>query len=91
MEATPSLACANKCVFCWRHHTNPVGKSWQWKMDDPLEIVNAAIDQHTKMIKQMKGVPGGFNGSGALQMCLSAHDGAKMHLLRNLSNYMYKY
>ncbi|KAF2309975.1 hypothetical protein GH714_006026 [Hevea brasiliensis] len=58
MEATPSLACANKCVFCWRHHTNPVGKNWQWKMDDPLEIVNSAIDQHTKMIKQMKGVPG---------------------------------
>jgi tRNA wybutosine-synthesizing protein 1 len=21
MEMTPSLACANKCVFCWRHHT----------------------------------------------------------------------
>ncbi|KAL8261200.1 hypothetical protein R6Q59_025249 [Mikania micrantha] len=58
MEATPSLACANKCVFCWRHHTNPVGKSWQWKMDDPLMIVNSAIEQHTKMIKQMKGVPG---------------------------------
>lgn len=58
MEATPSLACANKCVFCWRHHTNPVGKSWRWKMDDPLEIVNGAIEQHTKMIKQMKGVPG---------------------------------
>ncbi|XP_027149565.1 S-adenosyl-L-methionine-dependent tRNA 4-demethylwyosine synthase [Coffea eugenioides] len=58
MEATPSLACANKCVFCWRHHTNPVGKSWQWKMDDPLEIVNTAIELHTKMIRQMKGVPG---------------------------------
>ncbi|RCV40654.1 hypothetical protein SETIT_9G072500v2 [Setaria italica] len=58
MEATPSLACANKCVFCWRHHTNPVGKSWKWKMDNPLDIANAAIDQHTKMIKQMKGVPG---------------------------------
>ncbi|KAI0497629.1 hypothetical protein KFK09_020861 [Dendrobium nobile] len=58
MEATPSLACANKCVFCWRHHTNPVGKEWRWKMDDPLVIVDAAIDQHTKMIKQMKGVPG---------------------------------
>jgi hypothetical protein len=27
-------------------------------MDDPLVIVNAAIDQHTKMVKQMKGVPG---------------------------------
>ena len=58
MEATPSLACANKCVFCWRHHTNPVGKSWRWKMDDPIEIVNSAIDLHTKMIRQMKGVPG---------------------------------
>ncbi|KAL2652689.1 hypothetical protein R1flu_020817 [Riccia fluitans] len=58
METTPSLACANKCVFCWRHHTNPVGKSWRWKMDDPVEIVNAALDQHTSMIKQMKGVPG---------------------------------
>ncbi|XP_052202195.1 S-adenosyl-L-methionine-dependent tRNA 4-demethylwyosine synthase isoform X2 [Diospyros lotus] len=58
MEATPSLACANKCVFCWRHHTNPVGKSWQWKMDNPLDIVNSAIDLHTKMIKQMRGVPG---------------------------------
>ncbi|EYU45151.1 hypothetical protein ABFS82_03G058300 [Erythranthe guttata] len=58
MEATPSLACANKCVFCWRHHTNPVGKNWQWKMDDPLVIVDTAIDLHTKMIKQMKGVPG---------------------------------
>ncbi|CAN1835769.1 S-adenosyl-L-methionine-dependent tRNA 4-demethylwyosine synthase [Linum perenne] len=58
MEATPSLACANKCVFCWRHHTNPVGKSWQWKMDDPLEILNSALDQHKQMIKQMKGVPG---------------------------------
>ncbi|XP_022869688.1 S-adenosyl-L-methionine-dependent tRNA 4-demethylwyosine synthase [Olea europaea var. sylvestris] len=58
MEATPSLACANKCVFCWRHHTNPVGKSWRWKMDDPIVIVDTAIDLHTKMIKQMKGVPG---------------------------------
>ncbi|CAN4122839.1 unnamed protein product [Withania somnifera] len=58
MEATPSLACANKCVFCWRHHTNPVGKSWTWKMDDAIEIVDTAIDLHTKMIKQMKGVPG---------------------------------
>lgn len=58
METTPSLACANKCVFCWRHHTNPVGKSWRWQMDDPFDIVNGALEQHTKMIKQMKGVPG---------------------------------
>lgn len=31
MEMTPSLACANKCVFCWRHHKNPVGTEWKWK------------------------------------------------------------
>ncbi|KAL0314702.1 UNVERIFIED_CONTAM: S-adenosyl-L-methionine-dependent tRNA 4-demethylwyosine synthase [Sesamum angustifolium] len=41
-----------------RHHTNPVGKSWKWKMDDPLVIVDTAIELHTKMIRQMKGVPG---------------------------------
>jgi len=58
METTPSLACANKCTFCWRHHTNPVGKSWRWQMDDPLELVEAAVSEHRKMVKQMKGVPG---------------------------------
>ncbi|CAI7774193.1 unnamed protein product [Closterium sp. NIES-53] len=58
MEATPSLACANKCVFCWRHHTNPVGKSWRWKVDEPEDIVEGALAGHVQMIKQMKGVPG---------------------------------
>ncbi|DBA96026.1 hypothetical protein WJX77_003968 [Trebouxia sp. C0004] len=58
METTPSLACANKCVFCWRHHTNPVGRDWRWKMDDPLTIVHGAIDNHVKMINEYKGVPG---------------------------------
>lgn len=57
MEATPSLGCANKCVFCLRHHTNPEGKSWWWKMDDPIVIVDTAIDLHMKMIEQMKGLP----------------------------------
>eukprot|EP00240_Pyramimonas_obovata_P002898 CAMPEP_0118947912 /NCGR_PEP_ID=MMETSP1169-20130426/46871_1 /TAXON_ID=36882 /ORGANISM="Pyramimonas obovata, Strain CCMP722" /LENGTH=659 /DNA_ID=CAMNT_0006894221 /DNA_START=62 /DNA_END=2041 /DNA_ORIENTATION=- len=58
MEATPSLACANKCVFCWRHHTNPVGKEWKWDMDPPLMIVEQAVESHRGMMKQMKGVPG---------------------------------
>ena len=43
MEATPSLACANKCVFCWRHHSNPVGKEWKWQMEGPAEIVEGAL------------------------------------------------
>jgi len=58
METTPSLACANKCVFCWRHHSNPVGTSWRWKMDDPLLIIDGAMQNHYDMIKQFKGVPG---------------------------------
>jgi len=58
MEATPSLACANKCVFCWRHHKNPVGREWRWKTDDPNEIVDLAVKEHISMIKETKGIPG---------------------------------
>lgn len=58
METTPSLACANKCVFCWRHHSNPVGTEWRWKMDPAEFILEGALEQHAKMINQFKGVPG---------------------------------
>ena len=58
MEATPSLACANKCVFCWRHHKNPVGKEWRWKTDDPYYIVDEAVQTHIHMIKETRGIPG---------------------------------
>eukprot|EP00602_Paraphysomonas_sp_CaronLab_P003725 CAMPEP_0185034264 /NCGR_PEP_ID=MMETSP1103-20130426/23970_1 /TAXON_ID=36769 /ORGANISM="Paraphysomonas bandaiensis, Strain Caron Lab Isolate" /LENGTH=671 /DNA_ID=CAMNT_0027570847 /DNA_START=237 /DNA_END=2252 /DNA_ORIENTATION=- len=58
MEATPSLACANKCVFCWRHHKNPVGTEWRWKTDSPDMIVSQAISEHQAMVNQMRGVPG---------------------------------
>ncbi|XP_041919060.1 S-adenosyl-L-methionine-dependent tRNA 4-demethylwyosine synthase TYW1 isoform X1 [Alosa sapidissima] len=58
MEATPSLACANKCVFCWRHHTNPVGTEWRWKMDPAEKILLEAVENHQSMIKQFRGVPG---------------------------------
>eukprot|EP01117_Protostelium_nocturnum_P011296 TRINITY_DN409_c0_g2_i1.p1 TRINITY_DN409_c0_g2~~TRINITY_DN409_c0_g2_i1.p1 ORF type:complete len:396 (-),score=71.70 TRINITY_DN409_c0_g2_i1:48-1100(-) len=58
MEMTPSLACANKCVFCWRHHKNPVGKEWRWIVDQPEMLVEEAIKNHLGMIKQFRGVPG---------------------------------
>ena len=58
METTPSLACANKCVFCWRHHTNPVGTEWRWKMNEPEEIIKGAMESHHKMIKELRGLPG---------------------------------
>lgn len=58
METTPSLACANKCVFCWRHHSNPVGTEWKWNMDEPEVILQQAMQNHYKMINEFKGVPG---------------------------------
>ena len=58
METTPSLSCSNKCVFCWRHGTNPVSTTWRWTVDDPAMIFEGAKEEHYKMIKTMRGVPG---------------------------------
>lgn len=58
MEATPSLSCSNKCVFCWRHGTNPVGTTWRWITDAPEVIFDGITTAHYKKIKMMKGVPG---------------------------------
>ncbi|CEP62459.1 putative tRNA 4-demethylwyosine synthase LALA0_S05e06128g [Lachancea lanzarotensis] len=58
MELTPSLACSSKCVFCWRHGTNPVSKNWRWEVDDPEYILEDALKGHYSKIKQMRGVPG---------------------------------
>jgi tRNA wybutosine-synthesizing protein 1 len=58
MEMTPNLACANKCVFCWRHHTNPVGRDFTWKVDSPEFLVESALAEHRAMLRPLKGVPG---------------------------------
>ncbi|KZF19327.1 hypothetical protein L228DRAFT_285757 [Xylona heveae TC161] len=58
METTPSLSCSNKCIFCWRHGTNPVGTTWRWKVDPPEMIFDGVKEGHYKKIKMMKGVPG---------------------------------
>ncbi|MCJ1313350.1 hypothetical protein MMC25_007028 [Agyrium rufum] len=58
METTPSLSCSNKCVFCWRHGTNPVSTTWRWQVDPPDLIYTAAKKEHLRRIKMMRGVPG---------------------------------
>ncbi|KAL2173820.1 uncharacterized protein P884DRAFT_251026 [Thermothelomyces heterothallicus CBS 202.75] len=58
METTPSLSCSNKCVFCWRHGTNPVGTTWRWVVDPPKLIFDGVKENHYKKIKMMRGVPG---------------------------------
>ncbi|CAJ0825615.1 9024_t:CDS:10 [Entrophospora sp. SA101] len=45
-------------IQSWRHHTNPVGTEWRWKVDEPQMIFEGAMANHYQMIKQMKGVPG---------------------------------
>ncbi|KAG9238510.1 radical SAM superfamily-domain-containing protein [Amylocarpus encephaloides] len=58
METTPSLSCSNKCVFCWRHGTNPVGTTWRWVVDPPEMIFDGVKAGHYKKIKMLRGVPG---------------------------------
>lgn len=58
METTPSLSCSNKCVFCWRHGTNPVGTTWRWVVDPPDLIFEGVKAGHYKKIKMLRGVPG---------------------------------
>jgi tRNA wybutosine-synthesizing protein 1 len=58
METTPSLSCSNKCVFCWRHGTNPVGTTWRWVVDPPEMIFAGVKAGHYQKIKMLKGVPG---------------------------------
>ncbi|KAI9884954.1 MAG: serine/threonine protein kinase [Watsoniomyces obsoletus] len=58
METTPSLSCSNKCVFCWRHGTNPVGTTWRWTIDPPDLILQGAKQGHYQKIRMMRGVPG---------------------------------
>ncbi|KAI0132223.1 wyosine base formation [Xylariales sp. AK1849] len=58
METTPSLSCSNKCVFCWRHGTNPVGTTWRWVVDPPDLIFSGVKAGHYQKIKMLRGVPG---------------------------------
>ncbi|KAI1650653.1 radical SAM superfamily-domain-containing protein [Daldinia loculata] len=58
METTPSLSCSNKCVFCWRHGTNPVGTTWRWVVDPPEMIFDGVKAGHYKKIKMLRGIPG---------------------------------
>ena len=58
MEATPSMACANKCTFCWRLNTNPTATEWKWDIDDPLDVVEGMLTAHKALVKNAQGIPG---------------------------------
>ncbi|KAF4698641.1 hypothetical protein FOZ62_014402 [Perkinsus olseni] len=57
MEATTSVACANRCTFCWRGSTHPNALKWgSFEADDPRWLVQQMVDKHlAKIIKPLKG------------------------------------
>lgn len=55
LQMSPSLSCANRCVFCWRGYKAPVSKEWKWNIDDPLEIYTESVKAQNKLLE-------GFNG-----------------------------
>jgi len=54
METTPNLSCANRCIFCWRHHTNPISKEWRWMKDSPEILLEQSFKNHYKLINMIK-------------------------------------
>lgn len=58
MEATPNMSCANNCVFCWRHNTNPVASEWRWQIDEPKDVVRGMITSHKALVNEVRGMPG---------------------------------
>ena len=55
MEATPAVACANRCTFCWRSDSHPVSMKWKFYVDSPEEILNGMLNAHSSLVKQLKG------------------------------------
>jgi len=63
MQMTTSISCANRCTFCWRGYKAPVGKEWEWEVDDPKMILDGSLEEHHDLLN-------GFGGNK------NAHAGA---------------
>jgi len=50
LQMTPSMSCANRCIFCWRDYKAPVSREWKWKTDSPEEIFEEALKAHHKLL-----------------------------------------
>ena len=55
IQMSPSLSCANRCVFCWRSYKAPISKNWKWGVDDPKMIADEIIKEHHKLLLGFKG------------------------------------
>lgn len=57
MQMTTSMACANRCSFCWRGEKAPVSQDWYGSVDDPLQIIDGSIKKHVDLLMGFKGSP----------------------------------
>ncbi len=55
MQMSTCLSCANRCVFCWRGHKEPVSEEWQGDIDDPGRILEESQKEHHQLLVGFKG------------------------------------
>jgi tRNA wybutosine-synthesizing protein 1 len=55
LQMTPSVVCANRCLFCWRDYKAPISKEWKWDVDDALKIIDGCVENHNKLLEGIKG------------------------------------
>ncbi len=72
----------------FRHHTNPVGTEWRWKMDDPEMILKGALENHYQMIKQFRGMCAIHLHSYVVRVVIHVGNPISCPLLVNMTLYM---
>jgi tRNA wybutosine-synthesizing protein 1 len=55
LQMSCNLGCANRCVFCWRDDKGPLGKEWEWELDEPSFIIDESIKEHQKLLIGFRG------------------------------------
>ncbi|MSR85951.1 4-demethylwyosine synthase TYW1 [Candidatus Woesearchaeota archaeon] len=63
MQMSTSISCANRCTFCWRGYKAPVGKEWEWDVDEPEDILKGSLHAHKKLLDGFGGNPEAHKGA----------------------------
>jgi len=56
LQMTPSLTCNQRCVHCWRD-TSVFSKKFDFKLNNPKEIIEGCIAGRTELLSGFKGNP----------------------------------
>lgn len=55
-QMSPTLACNNSCVFCWRDHLAKLrAAAWKGETDEPKDIIKKCVEQQIKLISGFGG------------------------------------